>query len=103
MSVRLMVDVRIKEGTEGDLTAAYAALVARAAQEPGLIAHQLCQSADEPDRWLVISEWESLEQSTAWDRSEDHGRLLAPMRACFVSAARSAFEVRDGLDTGGPS
>jgi heme-degrading monooxygenase HmoA len=97
VSVRLVVDVRVKDGTEGDLTAAYAALVARAAQEPGLIAHQLCQSVDEPNRWLVISEWESLEQSTAWDRSEDHGRLLAPMRACFAQAARGAFEVRDGV------
>jgi heme-degrading monooxygenase HmoA len=103
MSVRLVVDVRIKDGTADDLQTAYAALVARAAQEPGLIAHQLCQSADEPDRWLVISEWRSLEESTAWDRSEDHGRLLAPMRACFASAGRAAFEVRDGLDTGGPS
>jgi heme-degrading monooxygenase HmoA len=96
MSVRLVVDVRIKEGTAEDLQSAYAALVARAAQEPGLIDHQLCQALDDPDRWLIVSEWESLEQSTAWDRSADHGRLLAPMRACFAQAARAAFEVRHG-------
>ena len=97
MSVRLIVDVRIKAGTEEALTRAYAELVARAAQEGGLIAHQLCQSIDESDRWLVISEWRSLEESTAWDRSEDHARLLAPLRACFAQAARAAFEVRDGV------
>lgn len=97
MSVRLVVDVRVKDGMQDELTRAYAALVARAAEETGLIAHQLCQSIDEPDRWLVISEWQSLEESTAWDRSEDHGRLLAPMRACFAQAARAAFEVRDGV------
>lgn len=97
MSVRLVVDVRIKEGTQEALSRAYADLVARASEEPGLIAHQLCQSVDEPDRWLVISEWQSLEASAAWDRSEDHGRLLAPMRACFAQAARAAFEVRDGV------
>jgi heme oxygenase (mycobilin-producing) len=95
MSVRLIVDVRVKDGMQEELARAYGELVARAAKEPGLIAHQLCQSLDEPDRWLVVSEWRSVEESTAWDRSEDHGRLLAPMRACFAQAARAAFEVRD--------
>jgi heme-degrading monooxygenase HmoA len=97
MSVQLVVDVRVKDGMQEALTRAYAELVARASEEPGLIAHQLCQSVDEPDRWLVISEWQGLEESTAWDRSEDHGRLLAPMRACFAQATRAAFEVRDGV------
>jgi heme oxygenase (mycobilin-producing) len=97
MSVRLVVDVRVKDGTEDALRRAYAELAARAAEEPGLIAHQLCQSRDEPDRWLVISEWQSVEESAAWDRSEDHRRLLAPMRACFAQAARAAFDVRDGV------
>jgi heme-degrading monooxygenase HmoA len=97
MSVRLVVDVRIKQGTADELQSAYAALVARAAREPGLISHQLCQSLDEPDRWLVISEWQSLEESTAWDSSDDHRQLLAPMRACFAQATRTAFDVRDGV------
>ncbi len=38
-----------------------------------------------------------MEESAAWDRSEDHGRLLGPMRACFAQATRAAFEVRDGV------
>lgn len=97
MSVRLVVDVRIKDGTADDLRVAYAALSERAAQESGLISHQLCEALDEPGRWLVISEWETIEASTAWDRSEEHGRLLAPLRACFASATRAAFAVRDGV------
>jgi heme-degrading monooxygenase HmoA len=97
MSVRLVVDVRVKPGTQDQLTQAYGALVERAAAQSGLIAHQLCQSLDDPERWLVISEWNSLEESVAWDRSEDHGRLLAPMRECFAQATRGAFAVRAGV------
>ena len=97
MSVRLVVDVRIKPGSRDELRSAYAALRARVAQEPGLIGHQLCQSSDDEERWLVISEWESLESSNAWDASEDHARLLAPLRACFAQANRSSFNVRDGV------
>jgi heme-degrading monooxygenase HmoA len=95
-SVRLIVDVRIKPGSEDELRSAYAALVERAAEQPGLIGHQLCQSIDEADRWLVVSEWESLDASDAWDRSEEHGRLLAPLRACFAQAQRTRLDVRDG-------
>jgi heme oxygenase (mycobilin-producing) len=97
MSVRLVVDVRIKPGTREELLGAYAALRARAAQEPGLIGHQLCEAADDSGRWLVISEWESIELSDGWDASEDHARLLAPMRACFAQASRASFNVRDGV------
>lgn len=96
MSVRLVVDVRIKPGSREELLRAYAALRARVAREPGLIGHQLCESTDGGERWLVISEWDSLEASNAWDASEDHARLLAPLRACFAQASRASFDVRDG-------
>jgi quinol monooxygenase YgiN len=97
MSVRLIVDVRIKPESRNELLSAYAALRARVAQEPGLISHQLCEAADDSERWLVISEWENIELSGRWDASEDHARLLAPMRACFAQASRSTFNVRDGV------
>ncbi|HWX45913.1 MAG TPA: antibiotic biosynthesis monooxygenase family protein [Solirubrobacteraceae bacterium] len=96
MSVRLVVDVRIKPGSRDELLSAYAALRGRVTQEPGLIAHQLCESSEDSERWLVLSEWESVELSNAWNASEDHARLLAPLRACFAQASRSSFHVRDG-------
>jgi heme-degrading monooxygenase HmoA len=96
MSVRLVVAFRIKPGTEEALAAAYAALVAAAAQQPGLVEHQLCRALDDPERWMVTSEWETIEQSTTWDRSETHAELLGPLRACFAEASRTAFAVQDG-------
>ena len=97
MSVKMIVDVRVKPGSEDQLARAYGALRERAQQEPELISHQLCQSSEDPERFLVISEWQSAEASSAWDRSEDHARLLAPMRACFAQASRAGFQVRDGV------
>jgi len=97
MSVKMVVDVRVKPGAEADLQAAYAQLRERVAKEPELISHQLCQSAEDPERFLVISEWRSLDASQRWDRSEEHARLLAPMRACFAQATRGVFDVRDGV------
>jgi heme oxygenase (mycobilin-producing) len=97
VSVRFILDVRVKPGCRDDLLRAYAALRERVEREPELVGHQLCESIDDPERWLVISEWTSLEASTAWDRSEEHGRLIGPMRACFAQAGSTKFHVRDGV------
>ncbi len=97
MSVRMIVDIQLKPESRDELLSAYAALRAGVEGQPGLISHQLCESVDDPERWLVISEWEDLERSTAWDRSEEHARLLAPLRACFAGATRTAARVQDGV------
>lgn len=96
MSVRFILDVRVKPDRREDLLRAYAALRERVAQAPGLIGHQLCESIDDSERWLVISEWESLEASSHWDRSGEHARLIGPMRACFEQAQATKLQVRDG-------
>lgn len=96
LSVRFILDVRLKPGCRDELTRAYAALRQRVEQAPGLLSHHLCESIDDPERWLVISEWKTLEASTAWDRSDEHERFTAPMHACFAQASSSKFHVRDG-------
>ncbi len=98
-----MLDVRVTPGAQQQLRAAYAALAERVRAQPGLISHALCQSVEDGERWLVIAEWESLEASDSWDQSDDHARLIAPMRACFASASRTRFDVRDGLAPAGDS
>jgi heme-degrading monooxygenase HmoA len=96
VNVRFILDVRVKPGSEDDLRRAYAALRERVEQEPGLVSHELCASIDDGERWIVTSEWTSLEASAAWDRSEEHDRFTAPLRACFAQASATKFDVRDG-------
>src|SRR5919107_1760339 len=73
LPARFVLDIGVVPGGEEDLTRAYPALRARLEQGvPGLLEHELCQNVDDPGRWILTSEWESLEASTAWDRSEEH-------------------------------
>jgi len=95
VSVRFVLDVRVKPGCDDDLRRAYAALRGRVEGRRGLLEHQLCQSLDDPERWAVISEWASVEASEAWDRSDEHARLIGPMRACFAEARSTKFQVHD--------
>ncbi|MEI2774856.1 MAG: antibiotic biosynthesis monooxygenase family protein [Tetrasphaera sp.] len=59
----------------------------------GHIVDQVCRSDDDPAQWLITSEWESLAHFRAWERSEGHRTLVAPMRACMTAAVSLKFDV----------
>ena len=61
MSVRFVMDARLKPGRAAALLEAYAALRARVEQESELMSHQLCQGIDDPEHWIVTSEFQTLE------------------------------------------
>lgn len=98
MKARFVLEVHLKPGREEDLLRAYAALRNRLDEGvEGLLAHQLCQSLDDPETWIITSEWTSLEASAHWDRSSEHDRLVKPLRDCWDRARSVKFAVRSEL------
>jgi heme-degrading monooxygenase HmoA len=99
MKARLVVSVRLKADVEEPFLEAYGSIHRRVCDGiPGHIAHQLCQSVDDPLRWIITSEWESVEASE-WDRSEEHRRLISPLRQYFEEGSSAKYEVR--VESGG--
>ena len=98
MSARFVLDFKISPEREADVLSAYGAMRTRLEEGvPGLRSHQLCQSTDDPARWIVTSDWDDLESSLAWLRSNEHGELIKPLRACMEGAANQSYQVRDGI------
>ena len=54
---------------------------------------QVCQAPDDPDSWVITSEWESLDHFLDWERKEEH-RELVKRCECFAEARSLKFEVR---------
>jgi heme-degrading monooxygenase HmoA len=95
MSVCFILQVRLKAGHEEEFLRRYDALRERvAAGLDGHVVHQLCQGLDEPDLWLILSEWETLEASQEWERSQEHRELTMPLRECWTEAQRTSYAVR---------
>jgi heme-degrading monooxygenase HmoA len=93
--VRFLLRVRVAKGREEDFLARYAALASRIEDGlPGHIAHELWQNMEDPDRWAIVSSWETLDASRAWEQSSEHRALTMPLRDCWVEAERSAYVVR---------
>lgn len=60
---------------------------------PGHVHDQVCRSADDPEQWLITSEWERLEAFLAWERSPGHRDLVRPLRECMTEARSLRFLV----------
>jgi heme-degrading monooxygenase HmoA len=61
---------------------------------PGHLVDQVCQSAADPEQWLITSEWSSLADFETWERSPGHRELVGPLRECMTEARSIRFLIR---------
>ncbi|GLY69654.1 antibiotic biosynthesis monooxygenase family protein [Amycolatopsis taiwanensis] len=61
---------------------------------PGHLLDQVCQSATDPEQWLITSEWTSIAQFERWERSQGHRDLVRPMRVCMENPKSHRYIVR---------
>ena len=95
MSVCFVLQVKVKPDREAEFLQRFDALRSRVAQGlDGHVVHQLCQSMDDPARWMIFSLWESVAAAEQWERSPEHRELTVPLRACWDEAQRSRYEIR---------
>jgi heme-degrading monooxygenase HmoA len=98
---RIVFQLHLKPGHEQNFLDAYEATRHEVAQGvPGHIMDQVCQSLDDPQGWLITSEWEDIESFLAWERTEEHRELAKPMRDCWDEAKSFKYVVK--METGHP-
>jgi heme-degrading monooxygenase HmoA len=93
---RVVFLLKIKPGMGDQFLEAYEGVrheVAEGVQ--GHIVDQVCQSSDDPDRWLITSEWESVDDFLAWEATEEHREQAKPMRDCMAEADSHKFVVKE--------
>ncbi|KUO04728.1 antibiotic biosynthesis monooxygenase family protein [Streptomyces caeruleatus] len=94
--VRVLRLLHVREGRESDFVESYRSVLKRAERFPGHLGEQLCRSLDDPARWLLTSEWESLQAVQRWRTDPDHQALVRPMNACLhEDRSTSVFRIRD--------
>lgn len=92
---RVIFLLELKPGTSEEFLDAYESIrhvVAHGVK--GHVVDQVCQAADDPDRWVITSEWETLDDFAAWEATEEHRELIAPMRRCFADARSLRYVIR---------
>jgi heme oxygenase (mycobilin-producing) len=96
MKGRVVFLLHLKPGRKDDFLQAYEAIRLDVAHGvKGHIVDQVCQSPDDPNNWLITSEWESLDEFLNWERTPEHQEMVKPMRACWDEARSLKFVVRE--------
>ena len=95
MKGRVVFLIKLKPGTQEQFLEAYEGIRHEVAEGvKGHIVDQVCQSPEDPDSWLITSEWESLDDFLAWESKEEHRDQAKPMRECFAEARSLKFDVQ---------
>lgn len=77
---RVILWYRTPPGDPSGLERAYHEISQKLAGWPGLIGNELLRSVQRPDRFAILSEWESLSAFRAWERDPDHPARTAQLR-----------------------
>lgn len=93
LRARVLFLIRIPGHRTADFLRAYESVRYQVAEVAGYLADQVCQSAADPEQWLITSEWVSLASFEAWERSTEHRELIRPMRECMSEVRSVRFVV----------
>jgi heme oxygenase (mycobilin-producing) len=63
------------------------------AATPGLLHNSLLEDIDCPGRFIVVSEWASIEAFRAWEEGPDHRAATAPLRPYQDCAGGTTFGI----------
>lgn len=91
LRVVLLLDVR--SGAEERFLSAYDELCQQVASVPGHLSDQLCQSIEDPSKWLITSEWESAPPFLAWVDSAAHREMVKPLHGCVEDTRSLRFSI----------
>lgn len=79
-AARVMLYCRVPDGDVTGIEQAYHRISADLAGTAGLVRNELLRDLLDPDRFVVLSEWESLEAFREWEQGSAHRGTTAPMR-----------------------
>ncbi|MCW2870225.1 antibiotic biosynthesis monooxygenase family protein [Actinacidiphila oryziradicis] len=85
--------VHVIEGGEQGFLEMYDRIRKSVARTPGHIIDRLGEPADGSRQWVITSEWETPEHFFAWQQSEEHRSLVAPLRKWVDSTQSLRFRV----------
>jgi heme-degrading monooxygenase HmoA len=86
--VKVVVERKIAGKNVREIVRLLRQLRVQAMQQPGYISGETLHSVDDPNLYLVISTWESLEQWQAWHHNPLRQKLAAEIDAHLESPTR---------------
>lgn len=82
MTVRVLIEREIEEGKEMKVLEVLSRSRMKATKAPGYVSGETLRAVDEPNKFLVMSNWDSVQDWKAWENNPERAefqRELAPL------------------------
>ncbi len=91
MAVRVLIEREIDPGHELQLHQLLLQLRAKAMQVKGYISGETLRALDDPNRFLVISTWSSLDEWKTWENNSDRKRIKGQIDSLLRNPEKKAI------------
>jgi len=75
MAVKIIIKRKIPKGKEGQLLPLLVELRSKATTQQGYISGETLRNVNDPEEYLVISTWQSVEDWKAWEGSKGRAEM----------------------------
>ena len=84
MTVRVFIEREVEPGQEAKLQLLMMQARAKAIKSNGYISGETLRAIDNPNKFLVISNWNSAEDWKAWEKSAERAQLQTEIAALLL-------------------
>jgi heme oxygenase (mycobilin-producing) len=75
MAVKIIIDRKVKKGKESDLAKLVRELRGKAISCKGYISGETLRALEDPNNYIIISTWQSVEDWTHWEKDPERKRI----------------------------
>jgi quinol monooxygenase YgiN len=91
--VRATLHMKVKDGRGADFERAWRAIAEEVRKVPGNVRQTLARDPEDPDSFVVTSDWTNREVFGAFERSPEQDELTAPLRDLRASARMTVHDL----------
>ena len=84
MAVKVIIRRKIPKGKEAQLLPLLLGLRSKAISQPGYISGETLRNVNDPEDYVFISTWKSVDDWKAWEASKERGDLQSKIETMLV-------------------
>jgi len=98
--VRATLYMKVQSGRGDDFVRAWREIAEEVRKAPGNVRQALTRDPDDPDSFVVTSDWQDRDAFGKFERSPEQDELTAPLRELRESARMTVFELVTHIEGG---
>jgi heme oxygenase (mycobilin-producing) len=93
MAVRVIIDRKVKKGKEQNLSRLLRELRLKAIASKGYISGETLRSSEDPQNYIVISTWQSVDEWKNWDKNPERKKIQAKIEKLMVRPTKAKIYI----------